>query len=492
MLKRFLAVLIIFSVLLLVFSCAKSEEAKQNEGTPDNTPAEDDFDGIVNRALYTEPEIKDFEEYNFRIIENPLVYVMSYHKQVPEEMTGEVVNDAFINRNRIIEDRYNITLSSVWNDDPTTALQRSISSGDNICDIGLVVQSGIFGLAQYGYLIDFNTVKPLRLNMPWWDQRIISGLSVYDKTYTLAGDITTNDDVSTLTILYNKNLYTELGYENPYEMVAKGEWTMDKLYEMTKGVNLDLNGDGIIDENDRWGMASESAALYYFFFGSGMHYIEKTPAGGYHYTLDSQKAQNVFEKTYQTLAAEDSIFDLFGTIKDHSINVYETIEKMFMEDRLLFNVRLVGDAIRLRNMEGSFGFLPFPKYDAAQAEYYSWVTWNAPTVVMPSTVPDAEKSGLIMEALAFESMFTIREPFYGNLLDVKVARDNEDTQMLDLILNSKMYDLDGVNALSGIQSGIFDMVHNMLLNRNPTFASSWERIQGRAEANLERFLSAFE
>ena len=496
----FILAILAVSAALILFSCADTSDKP-----PPEKSAQDDLDqaaqvtpepgdgnnGIVDRSLYDEPGIKNFGGYDFRILETPDSNVFSFHKQVPEEQTGEIVNDTFIMRNRIIEDRYNIAVSAVYNETPNALLQRSMAAGDDICDIGFVRSSEVFGLAQRGHLTDLNTVGALRTDMPWWDQRIIEDLAIYDRIFTLTGDITTNDDVSTLTILYNKKLYQDFGYENPYEIVSKGAWTMDKMADMIKGVNRDLNGDGVIDENDQWGMASEFTAIYYFFFGSGMKYIDKTP-DGYKFTLDDAKVQSVLQKTFDLLTADDSIYDLHRVIKTTSVSVYATLEKMFTENRLLFNVRLVGDALELRSMESNFGFLPFPKYDEIQKEYYSWVTWNSYTLVMPGIIADIDRSGLITEALAFESMFTVREPFYGNLLNAKIARDDEDTQMLALILSSKAYDLDGVNNSSGIQSGLHEMMTGMLSKREFTLASSWEQIRDRAVGKLETFMQEFE
>ena len=492
--KRLFALFSVFCVffaLFLITSCSNSKDAENKQVTDSLAPvAEEINDGITDYSLYEAPEVKDFEGYEFRILETPDSNVFSFHKQVPEEEVGEIVNDAFIKRNLTISEKYNIKISSIYNNDPNSVLKREIAAGGDICDIGFVHSSEVFGIAQTGGLIDFNAVNTLNLDMPWWDQRIIESLSIYNKIYTLTGDITTNDDVSTFTILYNKKLYGDLGYDNPYEIVTKGLWTMDKMGEMIKGVSRDLDGDGIINENDQWGAASESAAMYFFFFGSGMHYIKKT-SDVYEFTLDDIKTQSILEKTFNLLTSEDCVYDLDGTIKDKSVSVYETLEKMFIEDRLLFNVRLVGDALHLRDMESSFGFLPFPKYDEIQEEYYSWVTWNTYSIVMPVTVIDTEKSGLIMEALAYESMYTIREPFYGNLLDVKIARADEDTQMLELILNSKAYDLDGVNSFTGIQSGLYNIMNAILVKREFNIASSWAAMNEKAVGQLDKFLQSF-
>ena len=61
-------------------------------------------------------------------------------------------------------------------------------------------------------------------------------------------------------LVYNKQIASELALENIYDLVRKGKWTIDKLYEMAAAATKNLNGDGIMAKEDRWGVS--------LFFGS--------------------------------------------------------------------------------------------------------------------------------------------------------------------------------------------------------------------------------
>ena len=329
----------------------------------------------------------------------------------------------------------------------------------------------------------------MNLDSPWWDKREQESFTIYGKLYMLEGDISTNEDLATLCVLYSKTLYDDYGYENPYSLVSQGNWTMDKVIEMINGTGVDINGDSEMDENDLWGMVADPDSLYYCAFGGGINYIRKTADGEYEFTLNDQKTIDVIEKAFDMLRTDGCLSDFSKYIKDTSVSVYVTIEKMFMDNRVLFDVRLIADALHLRNMESDFGFLPFPKYDENQEEYYGWVTFNVQSPVMPVTVSDIERTGLIMDALSFESMLTIKDPFFETLLGEKIARDSEDKQMLEIVLSSKVYDLDGINTGSGIQSGLLNMFTGILKSGEFTIASAWAKAESSANKKLENFLA---
>lgn len=43
-------------------------------------------------------------------------------------------------------------------------------------------------------------------------------------------------------------------FENIYDIVNSGRWTADKMYDMTKGVYVDLNGNTEADKEDIYGI----------------------------------------------------------------------------------------------------------------------------------------------------------------------------------------------------------------------------------------------
>ena len=68
--------------------------------------------------------------------------------------------------------------------------------------------------------------------------------------------------------MFNKKIVSDLSLESPYDLVKSGEWTIDKFASMSRGISADLDGDGELDENDRYGFACNLYGSDCFLFGS--------------------------------------------------------------------------------------------------------------------------------------------------------------------------------------------------------------------------------
>ena len=53
--------------------------------------------------------------------------------------------------------------------------------------------------------------------------------------------------------LQNTTMAEKNDFENIYDIVNSGRWTADKMYDMTKGVYVDLNGNTEADKEDIYG-----------------------------------------------------------------------------------------------------------------------------------------------------------------------------------------------------------------------------------------------
>jgi len=91
-------------------------------------------------------------------------------------------------------------------------------------------------------------------------------------------------------------------------------------------------------------------------------------------------------------------------------------------------------------METDFGIIPYPKYDINQENYVSRVEYYM-TMQLPITNPDHARAGVMLEALNSESAKTIIPAFYDIALKTKYARDDESSQMLDLIFSTLVVDI---------------------------------------------------
>lgn len=79
-----------------------------------------------------------------------------------------------------------------------------------------------------------------------------------------------------LILLFSKQLRSSFGLNDPYELVKSGAWTFDKYLEMATAVTGDLNGDGKMDGEDRYGTLGDAKfAGYSLFMTTGVKSVTK-------------------------------------------------------------------------------------------------------------------------------------------------------------------------------------------------------------------------
>jgi len=116
--------------------------------------------------------------------------------------------------------------------------------------------------------------------------------------------------------------------------------------------------------------------------------------------------------------------------------LFETGHGMFFWMRL-------DEVTNMRNGDTDFGILPTPKYEEAQEKYYSFVSQHTTGLMsIPITVAGdkLDELGLILEALAAESHYTLIPEYIELSLKTKHARDQESGEMLDIIINNRIFD----------------------------------------------------
>ena len=99
------------------------------------------------------------------------------------------------------------------------------------------------------------------------DSNSIKQFSVDNKLFMLMSDITLRDKNATSCVLFNKTVATNYNLGDLYTLPVGDSWTWDKMIEISKGVSGDANGDGVLDENDNWGMMAKDDLVYVLFGG---------------------------------------------------------------------------------------------------------------------------------------------------------------------------------------------------------------------------------
>lgn len=161
---------------------------------------------------------------------------------------------------------------------------------------------------------------------------------------------------------------------------------------------------------------------------------------------------------------------------------------MFSNNRALFRTCALIGVEEQRSAELSFGILPYPKFDEAQEEYNNFVsTLGVPGVCIPSTVTDKERTGAIIDAMASEAVNTIRYAYYDQTLYNRLVRDEESYEMLNLIFDTRTYDLGHIYDWGGLGW----LLRDMNQSRKTDFTSEYQKLESKAQVELEKTMELY-
>lgn len=484
--KVFLIILLTASLLTSVFSgCSKST---LSDVTPTNTTEQPATVPSTQERLYPKLPEADFEGYEFRFFtKGPAYEEWANEDIVAEEENGEPINDAVYQRNSVIEDKYNVKLVAVpsANANMFADAKKVISAGDDAYDAMTLNMYDTSKLAAAGYLTDLKTIPNIDLSQPWWDQRANIDLTMGKRLYFTVGDLFIMDNDATWLTIFNKKLIADFDLESPYTLVKENKWTIDKLMEMAKGVYSDLNGNGERDREDMYGILTQGESITGLFLGSGERFVRKNDQDFPVLSVFSDRSQEVVSKVLEL--HNDPYLQINYWEWANEPRCFEVTQKMFENNHGLFKLTALQLVIRMRQMETNFGIVPVPKYDEAQDTYYNYVHATASCLSVPVTNTNLDRTGIILEALSAESRYTVRSAYYDISMNGKFLRDEESIAMLDIILETRIFE----PAYMYDWSGLGVMLETMYRNKKTDFASEYEKSEATYTKQIEKTVEQF-
>jgi len=492
--------LLILSVLLFAAcgdssgGAAEKEAASPTAAGADENAAEQPLQADdENKRVESAAPVKDFGGYDYRVLSRNEAATRWYARDITTESeTGDPFNDAVYRRNITIEDKYNIRIVNrmVASDAMLSEARKSISSGSDDYDI---LKGGLSGfatnLSMEGLLLDLKTVPYLDLPKPWYDQKANEQLTVAKKLYVTISEISTIDKDATWAYLFNKKLFADFSLENPYQLVRDGNWTIDRMLELCKDVSRDLDGDGVMGRGDLYGYAGETWNLYFGLMSAGHTLIQKDANDLPVYTGLDDAGLNSFNKLMTMLGDKNLVLradDWYGRGFDVWIDLMDVA---FNENRILLFDTSMARVQLYRDMEADFGIVPPPKRDETQKEYISNLTvyWTN-SLAIPVTLGDIERTGIITDALAAESLYTVIPAYYDIQLKTKLARDDESSEMLDILFAGRKFDLGMIYNWAGFG----DKFAEAMQRNSPDIVSALDKIQDKIVAEINKTVEAYE
>ncbi|MCL2519131.1 MAG: hypothetical protein FWF15_11260 [Oscillospiraceae bacterium] len=481
--KVLILILILLAVVLI--SCGTPDSGTtKNESTNDTVLAD-----IETESAVIIPDLPDMDLKG----ETFMFYVMGYERNInnysveiyAEAETGDVINDAVYRRNRTIEDRYNFEVEEYpeSNTSLSASVRKVLLAGDNVYQVLMMNLIDSVSILNDGLLHNLKKVEYIDLNKPWWDKSN-EGFSICNKLYFAVGDINIMDNNATWSFFFNKKMINNLNLESPYTYVENNEWIYDIYYELACAGAKDLNGDGVMDpDNDQWGSVGQVFNTFIIFTGSGERLTSKDKDDNPYLVPMNTRTASVIDKVLD-IQLDKQVHVYADEHSGKYANVYDNmIRRNFKEDRALFYIAGLLSYTLLRDMESEFGVVPVPKYESSQENYY--VTYshsNASALSIPITNMRLSETGLVVEALSAESMYTLTPAYFDVALERKYMRDEESRAMLEIILSSRTYDLMMVYNWGGA----FDILNNLTLRNSKNFTSEFDKVKEKTELEITK------
>ncbi|MCL2774540.1 MAG: hypothetical protein FWD71_14520 [Oscillospiraceae bacterium] len=482
-------------IVLITFTACSKNKSNTNNGATDQSQPNNQGDSTSATAV-ERPNIPDGTNYNgyqFKILAKHFGTTTESEVSAEQE-NGEPLNDALYKRNSTVESLLNIKISQVTSTDSNLVsyVEKIVQSGDTSSFDAMCVQDyDNIDLLQAGDLVNLYTVPNIDLQKPWWDQKTVKDLSYKgDKLYSVNGDICWYDKYSLMVVYFNKNLFDQNGLAYPYQDVLDGKWTLDKFSQLIKGFTKDVNGDGILDQEDQWGMLENTDATYHFTVGAGES-IASVNANGVP-VINSQTPRhlqvveafgNLFSDKNNVLIAQS------GQMPNVADQWTDGLFYVFRNGRGLMMAEMVGTIPTFRDMQDDFGILPQPKLDESQSEYYTFTSGGwASSYSIPITNPDLDRTGMILETMAGYSSDTIIPALIDVSLKSKFVRDEQSAKMLEIVFATKKYDW----CERFRWGGIYDAYAAVTKDGFGNFVSAVEKLMPQAQASLDKTIATLD
>lgn len=408
-----------------------------------------------------------------------------------DEPNGDLLNDQIVDRNNYIKETLGVEMvvDTSGHLVDTTAFQNAVNSGDEHVQMGIWIDRFALSLAMKDMVTPINELEDYYVNLenPWWYHDMNKDLSIGGDLYFAAGYFNIDLFGGMHVMAFNKDMVEAYGLDNPYELVGRGQWTMDKMVDMMQVVSY---GTDPSDENKIWG-ATYTGTFWFnnFVTVSGENYIKKDKDDmPYLAALGNELLYDIFDMIMDEVTDPRIADSSLAQSKYNVGHVYENVINMFANETALFTGTAPIYLGRLRNTTMDYGICPFPTYYPKNPgdPYSSYITGVVAHFV-PSSVQDPEMVSVVMETMAYLSWKNIIPSYVETVLEYKNVRDEESGNMLRMMDKNRVlelgqtywYDVVMPQTVSKIIGGNGDFVS--------TFTEQEDTIKGAIRDTVEAF-----
>ena len=358
--------------------------------------------------------------------------------------SNDIVDQAVYKRNRQVEAQLGVVLDYIPNNETgwqTTYLQKiraSVMNNDGAYDIfsgpayhitTLIAENCYYNLSKAEY-IDFSN--------PWWANGVSDGMAIDGKIYLCTGDISLGLVKYLHCLIFNEDLMEDIYHDtyDLYQIVKDGDWTLDKMAEITMGAFKDLEGgDNLPSAGDRFGyVVSDSNLLRAYIDAVNLNILHVDENGNAELWADNQAhVTEAIEALHDYFNTQDVYY--IGNAAGEGTGLTAAY-KIFKEQRSIFILgRLTDISSTYRDIKDfTYGVLPLPKW-SEEDEYGLTLCGSESTFGISSALSesDIDRASAVLEALCYYSYKEVTPVYYEEALQIKYDMSDDKAVMLDYI-----------------------------------------------------------
>lgn len=363
---------------------------------------------------------------------------------------GDMLGSAVFDRNAWVEENFDVVITkeycsvdSVNGALPYSSVVRNDASvTGNAYQLYILRTVNIVDLVEEGLFADMNEYgQYLHTDEPWWVEDSVASFTLGSHLYVAASEMLLRDKGGTAALFFNQVLaadYTDL--PNFFELAKNNEWTFEEMINACSIVSSSLDSDDLMNSaQDMWGCSGGDDPVYYLYNGFNFKFAHIDDGGYLSYD---------FGYDDNSITAMKTIFDefIYADFYMNSMTVgkkfLEEGQDIFVDGVSLFKSGMIKDTTtNLKEMKDLYGILPHPLYNLDQDNYSSLVWEHHDSILgIPKFATDKEMCAVILEAMSWESYYSVNPVFYDTILLSRAAKDSESKAMLEIILNTRSYD----------------------------------------------------
>jgi hypothetical protein len=160
----------------------------------------------------------------------------------------------------------------------------------------------------------------------------------------------------------------------------------------------------------------------------------------------------------------------------------------FLEGRVMIYTSVFSSINTAREMNDDFAVLPVPKYDEAQASYYSR-TYDATFFMVPITQENTALSGAVLDALSCVGYYDLLPVYIDTVLKEKASRDENSKRSIQICFDTRTLDMGEAFLFDYFGDGpIYD---NVMKKNDMNLSSYLEKNRKRIDKQLQKIIDTF-